>query len=248
MTPGVMAQGLGGSSVIISEGLSVFHNPAHVGARTYNFTLARWLYATNYLAVGATHDQYSFGITYLNYGKMQGFDELGNATNIFTPYDICAAIGYRLGIIGFALKGFTERLSDHTLYGIAGTMAAHLQRGNLELGAKVDNMGKEFAENTTIPYYVALGLKYKISKEFGIVMQLKAPDIEFNSGVLYIYQDLTLLLGMKYLKPQEPAGLHFDDIGLTGGVIVSIDDYRIGYSIVYGYSSVAHQFSVTFMP
>ncbi len=248
MTPGVMSQGLGGSSVTISEGLSVFHNPANVGGRTFNFTLARWLYATNYLTVGGTHDRYSFGISYLNYGQIQGFDEFGNPTNSFTPYDICAAVGYQLGIIGFALKGFTEQISDHTMYGLAGSLGMHLERGNLAVGAKIDNIGKEFAENSTIPYFAALGLKYNITKEFGFVMQLKAPEIELNSGVLYIYQNLTLLLGAKYLKPQVTAGVHSDDIGFSGGVIVSIDNYRIGYSIVYGYSSVAHQFSVAFMP
>jgi hypothetical protein len=245
MTPGVMSQGLGGSSVMIDEGLSVFHNPAQNGVNTLNFTLSRWLYSTNYLALGGTHDRYSFGVSYMNYGRIEGFDDLGNPTEVFTPYDICAAFGYQYGIFGIALKGFAEQIADHTLYGVAGSLSMYVQYSNLAIGAKLDNVGKEFAESTTIPYYAAIGLKYNITKDTGFLVEAKLPEVEVNSGLVYRYQDLTLLLGAKYLRSIDQVASGFDDVGVTGGVLISIDDYRIGYSIVYGYSSIAHQFSVS---
>ncbi|MDH4210056.1 MAG: hypothetical protein OEV79_01215 [candidate division WOR-3 bacterium] len=253
LSPGVVSQGLGGSSVLIDEGLPVFHNPACSGAMSFNFTLSRWLYGTNYLTCGGVYRNTMFGITYMNYGRIQGYDEAGNPTTVFTPYDFCAGIGYRFGLIGLVVKGFVEQIDNHSMYGLCATIGTRLQYKALSIGAKVDNLGKEFAENTSIPLFTALGIKYSLTSGIDFLAEIKVPLIEFNTGIVYTYRDLKLLLGCRYLQPENLTGesntsISFDDVSLTGGISVSVESYDIGYSIAYGNLSIAHQFSVTFIP
>jgi hypothetical protein len=249
LSPGVMSQGLGGSSVVISEGLSVFHNPAYTNERIINFTLSRWLYSTNYLALGGSYENYAFGLAYMNYGSIQGYDSLGMPTSAFTPYNICIGLGRSFGRLGIAIKGFAEKVYDRTQYGVAGSIGYIMQYKRFTLGVKVDNLGKELSENSDIPYYVGAGLKFGLTKEINLIVETKYPDVEVNSGFSYTYQDLTLLLGTRYVQGLNiPAGNRSDDIGFAGGLMLTLDNYRIGYSFVYGYLSLAHQFNVTFTP
>jgi hypothetical protein len=83
----------------------------------------------------------------------------------------------------------------------------------------------------------------------GLIAEAKYPELELNSGLAYSYRDLTILFGARYLQNQSGQTVdHFDNVGVTGGLVLAMDNYRIGYSIVYGYLSLAHQFSVTFAP
>lgn len=253
LSPGVISQGLGGSSVLIDEGLSIFHNPAISREMSFNFTLSRWLYGTNYLTCGGTYENSIFGITYMNYGQIQGYDEAGNPTMVFTPYDLCAGMGYRFGPVGIALKGFIQQIDDQSMYGLCAVVGTSFQYKALTIGVKVDNLGKEFAERTSIPLYSAIGVKYHMTSVIDIHAEMKAPHIELNTGIIYTYQNLRLLLGGRYMQPEDLAGgttigFSTDDLCWTGGMSVSVENYDIGYSIVYGNLSVAHQFSVTFVP
>ena len=253
LSPGVMSAGLGGSSVMIDEGLSAFHNPAHVREAQFNVTLARWFYSTNYLTLGATHSDYSFGISYLNYGRIQGFDVSGNPTSVFTPYNLCAALGRRFGPFGVALKGFVEKIAEHTYYGICGTAALHMTYGRFSLGMKLENLGKELSKGTSIPTVFGMGLKYNVIPDIDVIIEAKGPDIEINSGIIYFYNNLSLLIGGRYrraenLVNESNLGVSIEDFAFTGGLMIDIEDYAIGYSVAYGQLSIAHQFSVTFTP
>ena len=249
LSPGVMSQGLGGSSVVINEGLSVFHNPAYTGKNVFNFTLSRWLYSTNYLTLGGDYGDYSLGLSYMNYGSIQGYDSSGVPTAAFTPYNICMGLGRRFGPLGFAIKGFAEKIHDRTLYGIAGCIGCIMHYKNITLGLKIDNLGKEFAENSDIPYYAAVGFKFGLTSDIDLVAEAKHPGTELNSGFTYSYQDLTVLLGARYVRGVTgTAAKQSDNMGFTGGLMLALDNYRIGYSVVYGYLSLAHQFTVAFTP
>ena len=249
LSPGVVSQGLGGSSVTINEGLSAFHNPACADDMKFNFTLSRWLFSTNYLALGGSYSDYLFGISYMNYGEIHGFDEFGNATNNFTPYNFCAVLGRRIGSIGVALKGFVEQIADQNLYGIAACIGFHAKYGRFSVGAKVDNLGKEFSENSAIPSLVAIGLKYDFTQEVAVIAEAKIPQAELNVGFAYTYKNLTMMFGSRYFHPlQYQHGITVDDFDLTGGILLAIDDYTVGYSVVTGYASTAHQFSVILNP
>jgi len=253
LSPGVMSGGLGGSSVTINEGLSVFHNPAYVQDAQLNVTLSRWFYSTNYLTLGATHSDYSFGISYLNYGRIQGYDASGNPTSVFTPYNLCVALGRRFGPAGLALKGFVEKIAEHTYYGLCGTAALHMTYKQLCIGMKLENLGKEISKNTTIPTFLSIGLKYNIAQEIDVIAEAKGPRIEINSGIIYSYKNLRLLAGSRYRQADNLASasrlnVSINDFALTGGLIIDIEDYAIGYSIIYGHLSIVHQFSLTVIP
>jgi hypothetical protein len=253
LSPGVVSQGLGGSSVLIDEGLPVFHNPACTGEMSFNFTLSRWLYGTDYLTCGGVYRNTMFGISYLSYGQIQGYDELGNPTTVFSPYDLCAGMGYRYGPVGIVLKGFIEQIEDQSMYGLCAMIGACLQYENLSIGAKVDNLGKELAKNTTIPLLVAAAIKYNLISEINIFAEIKGPLVELSTGIIYEYRNLKLLLGGRYLPPEDMTGgsglsVSTDDLSLTGGILVNVESYDIGYSVAYGNLSIAHQFSVTFRP
>ncbi|UCG31420.1 MAG: hypothetical protein JSV53_05975 [candidate division WOR-3 bacterium] len=253
LSPGVVSQGLGGASVLIDEGLAVFHNPAYTDDMAFNVTLSRWLYSTNYLTCGGTYQDNMFGISYLNYGRIQGYDATGNPTEVFTPYNLCVGIGRKYGPFGLAIKGFIERIDDLNLYGFCATVGAYLQYRAMKIGVKLDNLGKEFGENTSIPAFAAIGLEYGLTDDLGVLCELKAPTLEVNTGISYSYNNLTLLLGVKYLKPNDlliDSGGNFGagDFSLTGGLTISVETYNVGYSIGYGHLSVSHQFSVTFVP
>ncbi|UCF69755.1 MAG: hypothetical protein JSW49_05990 [candidate division WOR-3 bacterium] len=253
LSPGVLSQGLGGASVVINEGLSIFHNPAYTRDREFNFTLSRWLYSTDYLTVGAAYANYILGITYMNYGRIQGYDELGNPTAAFTPYDVCAGIGRKIGPIGLAVKVFNERIEDETLYGVCASAGLFIDNERLAFGLKVDNFGKELSQNTSIPMFMACGLRYRLIEDLDVLAEAKLPILEANGGFIYTYHDLRVFMGAKYILPADLAGdsdisSRKEDLYFTGGVLVRIDRYDIGYSIVYGPLSAAHQFSVAISP
>jgi hypothetical protein len=253
LSPGVMSGGLGGSSVTINEGLSVFHNPAYVQDAQLNVTLSRWFYSTNYLTLGATHSDYSFGISYLNYGRIQGYDASGNPTSVFTPYNLCVALGRRFGPAGLALRGFVEKIAEHTYYGLCGAAGLHITFEQFSVGMKLENLGKEISKNTTIPTFLSVGLKCNIVQEIDVIVEAKGPRIEINSGIVYSHKNLKLLGGGRYRQADNLVGtsrlsVSTRDFAITGGLIIDIEDYAIGYSIVYGHLSIVHQFSVTAIP
>lgn len=253
LSPGVMSQGLGGSSIMVNEGLSVFHNPAYTQGTRFNFTLSRWLYSSNYLSCGGTYESNSFGITYLGYGRIQGYDALGAPTHQFAPYDLCIALGRKFGPVGLALKGFAEKIDDQTLYGLCATMGLYTEYKNISFGLKVDNLGKELAQNSAIPTTIGAGLKYRITPNIDLLVEAESPGLLLHSGISYAYESVTLLFGLRYLQAEDlindmSIDLDSDDLGFTGGLMINIENYTIGYSVVYGHFSIAHHFSVSFLP
>ncbi len=253
MSPGVMSQGLGGISVMIDEGLSAFHNPAIHQAAKVNFTIARWLYTTHFFSVGAGFKNNVIGITYLNYGAIQGYNEYGGETNVFNPFSVCFVIGRRLGPLGIVVKAFEEKIDEQALYGICGGISSYLQFNKISFGAKVDNIGKEFGQKTKIPLRTLFGLKLMLPMNIDIIVESRYPDFEVRSGLMYTYEKVKLLLGARYMHPHnviDDAKMNssLTDISLTSGLIVLVKKYEFGYSFAYTEFSNAHQFSVTLKP
>jgi hypothetical protein len=64
---------------------------------------------------------------------------------------------------------------------------------------------------------------------------------------------MKLLFGCHYLHAKDlingtAMNQGRDDLGFTGGLMIDIANYTIGYSVVYGHFSVAHHFSVSLVP
>jgi hypothetical protein len=232
LSPGVVSQGLGGVSVTIDEGLAAFHNPAHARDTKFNFTLSRWLYSTNLFVIGASYENYSIGMSYLNYGSIHGFDENGSATHIFTPYNVCIALGKKIGLFGIQIKAFGEKIDNYSLYGVCGGLSTYIDFGSIAIGGKVDNIGKEFSENTIIPYAAAFGSRFRLPRGIEFIVEIEVPDIELNTGFMYQYQIISVLFGVSYLR-NKMSNTRLSDVHITGGLLVHVEHYNVGYAFVH---------------
>lgn len=249
LSPGVMSQGLGGASIMHDEGLSAFHNPATIQGTKFNFTLSRWLYSTHLFSCGVSFHENCVGLSYLNYGSIQGYNELGIPSNTFTPFNICFAVGRKLGPFGISIKTFSEKIDSDVLYGLCAGVSTYIDFEKFAIGAKVDNLGKEFSRNYEIPVFVGFGLKITLPKNINISVESKLPEAEVNAGLLYSYHRVKLLFGLKYLRPRiKNSRHHSSDVSMTSGVIIRVEKYNIGYSLVYTPFAMAHQFSILFVP
>ncbi|MGB3341933.1 MAG: hypothetical protein WBB37_10690 [bacterium] len=252
LSPGVRSQGLGSAVLMIDEGLSAFHNPAIPGSTQVNFTLSRWLFSTSHFSIGATFKNYVIGVSYLNYGIIQGYDQFGISTDEFTPYDMCLVLGRRIGAFGISLKTFGEKVDTEVLYGACLGISSYIEFGDIAIGAKIDNLGKEFSKNTNIPWITKTGVKFSF-QQFEFIMESGIPDLEISAGIAYTHESICLLFGMRYLMgyniiDDERLSRSFSDIQLSSGLIVTVEEYQIGYSFLYNEVSNAHQFSIAFSP
>jgi len=251
LSPGVMSQGLGGCSIMLDEGLAAFHNPALIEETKFNFTLSRWLYAVNLLAFGSSFGENSIGLSYLNYGSIQGFDEFGISTREFTPYDFNFTIGRKFGHFGIVTKLFDEQIDTCRFWGVCFGLSTYLDFNNLSLGVKFDNLGKEFSKSFDIPFSSIIGLMITLTDNLAILAESKAPDLEIMSGIKYKYQNMEFLFGSKYMRNNSgssPSTFNLADLNLSAGIVLQVEIYQIGYSFVYTQFSTAHQFSITLIP
>jgi hypothetical protein len=203
--------------------------------------------------LGASYKDNVLGISYINYGGIQGYNDFGTATHEFTPFDFSLSLGRKFGSLGLLIKTFGEKIDDQTLWGVGCGMSSFLDLGNVAVGAKIDNLGKEFLQDAKIPLLTAFGLKFTLPKNTTIFIEFKAPDWEINAGLLYCYQYITLLSGTKYIMPKDLITNNtitgsFSELDFCGGIVIQVENYKIGYSFVYTKFSNAHQFSITFTP
>ncbi|MGB9721345.1 MAG: hypothetical protein ACPL28_07715 [bacterium] len=246
---GVQANGLGGITTVIDEGLSVFHNPALNNQTKFNFTLSRWLYGTNLINFGASYKNNALGINYLNYGIIQGYDEYGLPTNRFAPYDLSIGIGRSFGPLGFCIKNFQSRVDSVLFAGLTLGMSSYIDLGILKIGAKIDNIGKEFVHNIEVPLLLCIGARFVLPENFDIFLETKGNDFELSTGFLYRYENLKIFLGSRYLEPEEfVEGISLSDLTFSGGLTVIFDEYELGYSFIYTQFSNAHQLGIIFVP
>lgn len=246
---GVQSNGLGGITLLISEGLSAFHNPVLIDKTKFSFVLSRWYNETNLLNLGAEYKDYGFGISYLNYGKIQGYDEYGFPTHEFTPYDLTLAVARRLSIFGFNLKNFQTKIDSILFLGFAGGISSLLEYKNITLGIRIDNLGAEILNKVDVPIIIGSGCKLKLPEGFSFFIEARGMNFELSSGFLYYYENLKIFCGIKYLSPQKYVDrTSFADINFSGGLTISFDEYEIGYSFVYTSVTSAHLVGIIFTP
>ncbi len=253
ISPGVVSQGLGGASIVIDEGLSAFHNPAISSGTQFSMIASKWLYSTSVVtASGCLHD-FSCGISYINYGAIQGYDIYGNMTHTFTPFSLCAALSRKLGLFGISIKGFGERIETQTTAGACIGISTFTKIWRLGIGAKIDNLGREFTGNMSIPYTVGIGVRAAITDAVAVIIESKSPNIVLNGGVEYAYENVALLFGMKYLKPHDMVngteiGFRWSDLCYSGGIVVHAGAYAVGYAFVLHDFTTSHNLCIRIIP
>ena len=253
ISPGVVSQGIGGASIVLDEGLPAFHNPALSQGMQFSVIATKWVFSTSMVTASGCFDDFSCGMTYLNYGTIQGYDLYGNVTHAFTPFSLCAAISRKMGIFGISAKGFGEKIDTRSLAGACMGFSVYARFGRFGLGAKIDNLGREFIQNTTIPFVVGVGLRADINDAVCLIIESKSPDIELNAGIQYTYDQALLVFGVKYLKPKDTAdnadiGFRFSDLWYSGGIMVNVGAYAFGYAFVLHEFTTSHNLGIKFIP
>ncbi len=114
------------------------------------------------------------GITYVNYGDFDGFDEDGNATGSFTGSEAALSFGYALQIdrsdfyFGANAKFITSTLEQYNSLGIATDFSLLYLNEDLDFNAAliVRNLGTQITTyagvQEKLPFEVAFGMSQKL--------------------------------------------------------------------------------------
>lgn len=110
------------------------------------------------------------GVTYINYGKFDGYDEQGNETNSFSGGEVALSFGHARNIaftnfhIGGNIKLISSKLEQYSSFGVAADVAFMYiyEAWDLHITAVARNLGTQITtyENTyeKLPFEVILGI------------------------------------------------------------------------------------------
>ncbi|WP_242120305.1 type IX secretion system protein PorQ [Aestuariivivens sediminicola] len=122
------------------------------------------------------------GITYINYGSFDGYDENGNATGTFTGNEAALSFGYAFQIgysdfyFGANLKLITSKLEQYNSLGVACDLGLLYINDNLDFHAAlaIRNMG------TQIKTYAGLNEPLPFEIDFGMSQTLEHVPIRWH--------------------------------------------------------------------
>ena len=125
----------------------------------YNFNVAKW-------------GTFGAGLQYLSYGQIQGYDNTGAPTQVFTPNDFTVSVSHARQANNFRF-GATIKFSNTSISGYNGSailfdlggLFIHPQK-DFTVGMAIKNFGfvtSEFSStsNTTLPFDVQIGTSIK---------------------------------------------------------------------------------------
>lgn len=179
---------LGGENVAISDNdiSMAFMNPSLLTAHTdkvlqlnYAYYLAGTMFGSVMYGHNYKENYFAAGIHYLDYGKMQYADELGNLLgSSFTAKDICVNLMYarQLGPmfrVGATLKPIFSVYESYTSFALGADVGGHFQTRDsaLHIGLALRNIGwqlkafheEDYGQNTEmLPQNLELGLSYRL--------------------------------------------------------------------------------------
>ena len=155
------------------------YNPASINGDMHNQLAVNY---SNYLggvgygtaAYAYTLDRhvqtFHFGVTYINYGKFEGYDLQGNPTGTFNGNEVALQGAYNYNIpftdfyIGGALKLITSKLEQYTSFGAAADFGLMYINEDLDFNAAltVRNLGAQITTyaglNEPLPFEVNFGI------------------------------------------------------------------------------------------
>lgn len=110
------------------------------------------------------------GITYINYGSFDGYDENGNSTGTFTGNEAALSLGYALQLgysdfyFGANVKFITSKLEQYNSLGVATDLGLLYINENmgLHVALAIRNLGTQITTyaglNEPLPFEVAFGI------------------------------------------------------------------------------------------
>ncbi len=161
------------------------HNPAAIntemdGQIALNFVnyfadinYGSFAYTTS---IGEKKQLFSAGVTYIDYGSFDGFDENGLAIGEFTGNEFALTIGYMYAVknsdlkIGTNIKFISSKLENYSSLGgaIDLSLLYNFKKSNSQLTIVASNIGTQFTtyENTRekIPFHLDLAFGKKLEK------------------------------------------------------------------------------------
>ena len=178
---------LGGKNITIydQDPTSGLYNPANINFRMDNLLSVNYV---NYIAdvnYGTASYAYLYdrrtqvihaGITYINYGSFDGYDENGNATNTFSGGEAALSLGYAYNIpysdlyIGENAKFISSKLEQYSSLGGALDLGItyFYEDWDLVIAAVARNIGTQFTayDDTyeSIPFEVNFGISQQLRK------------------------------------------------------------------------------------
>ncbi|WJJ95330.1 type IX secretion system protein PorQ [Algibacter luteus] len=114
------------------------------------------------------------GITYINYGDFDGYDEAGNSTGTFTGNETALSFGYATQIdysdfyFGASVKLITSKLEQYNSFGAAADLGIIYINENIDFNAAlvVRNLGSQITTyaglQEKIPFEVAFGMSQRL--------------------------------------------------------------------------------------
>jgi hypothetical protein len=199
--------GLGGINVSLADrDVNLFYaNPALTGDTLAGFVSVNYQFyvadigqaVLTYVADLKKIGVVSFGIQHMNYGSVQGFDAIGQETDIFKAGETALMISknhqagnFRMGV---TLKGVFSNLAGYRASAIAfdvGGLFLH-PRENLAIGLSIRNVGfilSEYSEtsDSELPFDVQAGVSFKpkhMPLRFSITaFNLTTPDVTYYNA------------------------------------------------------------------
>ncbi|MGB5418036.1 type IX secretion system protein PorQ [Algibacter sp.] len=114
------------------------------------------------------------GITYINYGDFDGYDEAGNSTGTFTGNEAALSFGYATQIgfsdfyIGANIKLITSKLEQYNSLGAAADLGVLYINEDIDFNAAlvIRNFGSQITtyagQNETLPFEVSFGMSQRL--------------------------------------------------------------------------------------
>ena len=140
---------------------SALQNPAAINEEMHNqlaVNYVNYISDVNYGSVayarafGPRQLVFHTGITYINYGKFNGFDEFGNETSEFGAGEVALSFGYSYAIpnsnfhVGSSVKFISSKLEEYTSLGGALDLGViyHNPDTKFDAGLSIKNLGTQF--------------------------------------------------------------------------------------------------------
>ncbi|WP_130287689.1 type IX secretion system protein PorQ [Aquimarina brevivitae] len=133
-------------------------------------------------AFGEKKRMFHIGVTYINYGKFNGFDEFGNETASFGAGEVAISFGYAQQIkasrfhVGAGVKVISSKLEEYTSLGGAVDIGViyHYPEEKLDAGLTIRNLGTQF---TT---YAGTREQLPLAIDLGVAKTLTGVPIRWN--------------------------------------------------------------------
>ena len=122
------------------------------------------------------------GVTYINYGNFDGYDEVGNSTGSFSGNEAALSLGYAFNIpwtdiyLGTNIKFITSKLEQYSSFGMALDLGAIYINDDLGFQAAIAirNIG------TQISTYAGRNESLPLELDFGMSQQLENVPIRWH--------------------------------------------------------------------